>query len=173
MEESWTCSHLFSTNYNLSFIWHFIGHVYLCLFPLISLSLSHYSLVLMEFLHFGGNSKLLLWKLETQTSKEETRSQKSSPMRSPKEPKVLFPDACLEFFLGCQNKNRVTDYEHISASSAHGATTDHGDRIRLKPKNAWKAVLVPVFGTKAIDMYLYSTMKKWNYNDKWQNSSVD
>lgn len=43
------------------------------------------------------------------------------------EHKVLFIDACLEHFLGCQNESKILDYGHvcfIGTSFAHQATTD-------------------------------------------------
>lgn len=57
---------------------------------------------------------------------------------------MLFIAACLEHFLGCQNKSKILDYGHacyVSASFAHQATTDHGDRIRLKPEMLGKPCL--------------------------------
>lgn len=85
----------FSTNYNLSFIWHFIGHIYLCFFPLTYLSLSHYSLVLIEFLHFGGNSGNCRHKLAGK--KPGVRKAAPGGCQMPK-PKVLLTAACLEHF---------------------------------------------------------------------------
>lgn len=50
--------------------------------PFICSSLPHYPLTWIDYLHLGGDSKLLVWKLWEQTSREETRNEKSSPKKS-------------------------------------------------------------------------------------------
>lgn len=113
-----------------------MGSIYLptSFITLIYLSLPHYPFILMDFLHLGVDSKLLLWKLKTneESEKQPWEAIKSTAfsyhLSDPKVLFILFTDACLKQYSACQNKSKIQDYRqayyvgdlHINPPQFHG-----------------------------------------------------